>query len=312
MNKNNQPGCPPRLASYDMSLEHKITNQYINNSQNQSSIYNHSVLMPVKGGSTYSNISQSQNNYYSSINRPNQTQNFQSRIPQQRISVNNGDISMQPIKNYVQPLSNNHNINIINPNLNNSQYSDFNNNFYQNNNQSKKLNFFNVISNLKSIFKQSKLSKWTLIFIILQVIVIVTLETLLFINNKYFHDKFMDINEKHKKPSSIFDKNYNQSKSVMIYHIIFIIAQIFVLVIYYDSFRISSSVQLITVSIFNFIIAGYSFYQIFQAYFLFKDISNTDEIKNSKDDELRFITSTSKYTQYEIFFIKFYCLKKKL
>ncbi|KAG4095533.1 hypothetical protein H8356DRAFT_944849 [Neocallimastix lanati (nom. inval.)] len=300
MDKNNQPGCPPRLASFDVALDHKITNQYTNSSQIRSSIYTPNVPVPVQNGNPYGSVSQPQNNYYSSMSRPNPVPSYP-RVPQQRMnSSNTGDLSMQPINNYAQSLPSSHNINMINPIPNNSNYSDFNNNFYQNK-QSSKYGFLDVVPNLKSMFKQNKLSKWTLIFIIVQVIVIVILETLLFINYKYFYFKFHDIKVIYESDkfntTNEFDKNYNQSKCLIIYQLIFIVAQIFVLIIYYDSFRISSSIQLITISIFNFIISGYSCIQIFQTKNLFDKISITDEIKSSNDNELINYWETDKYKQ---------------
>eukprot|EP00833_Pecoramyces_ruminatium_P017636 jgi/Orpsp1_1/1191668/evm.model.d7180000087659.1 len=302
---NNQPACPPRLASYDMALDHKITNQYMNNVQkgNQSSIYTQNVPLPVKGRSSYSNVSQSSNNYYSSMNRQN-NQAYPSRV-QQRLNSNTGDLSMQPVNNGIPSLSNNPNLNMVNA----TQYSDFNNNFYQAN-QSEKLGFFDVVPNLQKIFKQNNISKWTFLFIILQVIVIVTLESLLFFNDKDFNGKFAEVNDymhKNDYDSEIYknyNQSYNQSKCIVVYQLIFIVSQIFVLAIYYDSFRISSSFQLITASIFNFIIAIYSVIQIFKTNELFKDISSKlqdidlpEKLLISEDGDLKNLLTSDKYKQ---------------
>jgi len=290
MNNLNQPACPPRIASYDMALDHKITNQYMNNMQpvkQQSSIYTQNVPMPIKGGSTYSTVPQ--NNYYNSMNRQN-NQGYPPRV-QQRLNSNNGDLSLQPINNTIPPLANN-NANMINP----PQFTDFNNNFYQNNNQVEEIGFFNVLSNLKKIFTQNQLSKWTFIIIILQVIIIVTLESLIFFNNAYFNEKFKNIYLQYEsKEDPEYERLYKESTCLVVYQFIFVIAQIFVLAIYYDSFRISSSIQLITTSIFNFIIAAYSLIQIMKITNLFKDISKTNIIQTYGDEELINLLNAHKY-----------------
>jgi len=284
LNQNNQPSCPPRLVSYDKALDHKITNQYMNNIRpiQQTSIHNQNILSqqnPNKAGSVYSNYSATTQvpSYTSSINGPNNYISLQ-RVPPQNGRLNNtttGDLSMQTM-NYAQPM--NQNVNMLNPTLNND-HTDFNTNFYINAEKSKKLGFFDVVPNIKQMSQQNKLSKWALIFVIVQVICIVTLEALISLNFRRYYD---DLKSK-KDDSTAFEANFGQMKSLMIYQLIFIFSQFYVLVMYYDSFRLSSSIQLIAVSVFNFIIAIYSIVQILQNLSLFEDLSNPEPKINGKE-----------------------------
>jgi len=295
-NQNNQPSCPPRLVSYDKALDHKITNQYMNNirpikqtsvnNQNMS-VHNQNISIqqnPAKAGSIYNYSTTQMPGYNPSINRPNNYIPPQ-RMPPQTTRLNNttGDLSMQNMNNYVQPINHNLNVNMLNPTLNNDP-TDFNNNFYTKAEKSKKLSFFNVSSNIKQMSKQNKLSKWALIFVIVQVICIVTLETLLSTYFKHYFDKLDKLGDKSTN-DEIYLKNLGQMKSLLIYQLIFVFSQFYVLVMYYDSFRLSSSYQLIAVSVFNFIIAGYSIIQIFQTVTLFNDLSS-EKIKINNEDKI--------------------------
>jgi len=125
----NEPSCPPRLTSFDKALDHKITNQYMNNghSIHQSSIYTQN--MPPqnqnKGSSVYS-VNQSSNM------RPNQNGSVYSNPsirPNQIVGQNtnkNGSLysnpGMRPSQNVGQ-----------NSNKNGSVYSNASINQNQNN-----------------------------------------------------------------------------------------------------------------------------------------------------------------------------------
>ncbi|OUM69426.1 hypothetical protein PIROE2DRAFT_68560 [Piromyces sp. E2] len=278
MNQNNQPSCPPRLVSYDKALDHKITNQYMNTIHpiKQTSVHSQSMSIqqsPSKTSSVYSNYSPNQiPSYNPSINRPNYVPS--QRIPPQNLqpptvrlnSTPAGDLSMQSM-NYVQPKTQNLNSNILNPTLNNDP-NDFNSNFYIKAEKSKKYGFFDVVSNVKQMSQQNKISKWALIFVIVQVIFIVTLETLLLMN--YYH-YYHQLSQQEKD----YKSHFGQMKSLLIYQLIFIFSQFYVLIMYYDSFRLSSSIQLITVSIFNIIIADLSDLE------MYKKVRDEDEYHNT-------------------------------
>ena len=390
---NNQPGCPPRLTSYDKAQDHKISNQYMNNghtfyqsytqnmplqnpnnvgsvysiNQNQSIRPNQSINSNNSGsmyrnqnpsinsnnsGSIYNinqnqsinsnqSINQNQNNYYpprpvnhsyqpqglrlnSGDPSPNPMNNYNQQMNNNSQQINNYSQQMNnynqqinnydqqdqkmnnQVQNYRQSMNNKMQRQSVAPSLDTNNNSDFEINFTEPEKQ-KEMKFFDITPNIKEISKQNKLSKWTLVFIIFQVISMIVLEALLLINYRYFfNDKLKEIdtdyenqciaglknevfinNEDCKRKIEGYERfrtDFKQMESLQIYQLIFIVAQIFVLIMYYDSFRISSSIQLIAISIFNFLVAGYSFIQIYQTIGLFKRFEGIKNLDRSSFD----------------------------
>jgi len=326
----------PSINSNNSGSMYRNQNPSIN-SNNSGSIYNINQNQSINSNQS---INQNQNNYYpprpvnhsyqpqglrlnSGDPSPNPMNNYNQQMNNNSQQINNYSQQMNnynqqinnydqdqkmnnQVQNYRQSMNNKMQRQSVAPSLDTNNNSDFEINFTEPEKQ-KEMKFFDITPNIKEISKQNKLSKWTLVFIIFQVISMIVLEALLLINYRYFfNDKLKEIdtdyenqciaglknevfinNEDCKRKIEGYERfrtDFKQMESLQIYQLIFIVAQIFVLIMYYDSFRISSSIQLIAISIFNFLVAGYSFIQIYQTIGLFKRFEGIKNLDRSSFD----------------------------
>lgn len=244
--------------------------------------------LPISGGHAYKKSNGGNQPPYHPTSTPSPN-----RQQLQQPNLASGDLSLQVIPSkinsnpnnyYSQPSPVNEKRNEVNnpseeksmkKRLSKESTDDFNLDYYKDQDEGKetKLNFFNVISNLKIILSQSKYTKWALIVTLLQFLIIVALEAVLmrqYITNYIDYKNYQNQYPEAFNDVSDFIENINQMKALIIYEIIFIISQVFVLVLFYDSFRESNSIQLVSTTIFNFLTACYAVVQIFQTVSLFK------------------------------------------
>jgi len=314
-----------RLNSGDPSFPQMNNyNQQVNN-YNQQQMNNYGQQMNNQNqqmnnyGQQMNNQNQQMNNYGQQMNNQNQQMNnYGQQINNQDQQANNYGQQMnnqdQQTNNYGKQINNqdqqmNNQVQSV-PSLDTNNNSDFEINFTEPE-KPEKLKFFDIIPNIKEISKQNKLSKWTLVFIVFQVISMVVLETLLSLNYHYFYNnKLKEINENYDYQCTNekiddcetivgykdFKKNVKQINCLHLYQLIFIAAQFFVLIMYYDSFRISSSIQLIAISIFNILVAGYSGFQIHQTFNLIKKFERIKNLENktiNNDEKIKMIAFTN-------------------